>query len=49
MKDVLTTSLSTLKSIEKEWIAVVPVEATVLSSLYLLDDDKEFVDSGGKI
>jgi len=47
--DVVTTALSTLKSIEKEWIAVIPAILTVFSSLYNLRDDKDFIDRGGKI
>jgi sugar-specific transcriptional regulator TrmB len=48
-KDVLTISLSALTSAEKEWIAVVPPIATVLSSLFVIEDDKEFIDRGGRI
>ena len=47
--DVTTAALTTLKSIEKEWVAVVPAISTVLSSLYVLEDDKKFIDRGGKI
>ncbi|MGZ4852869.1 MAG: TrmB family transcriptional regulator [Halobacteriota archaeon] len=48
-KDVLTVSLSALTSAEKEWIAIVPPIATVLSSLFVIEDDKEFIDRGGRI
>jgi len=47
--DVTTAALTTLKSIEKEWVAVIPAISTVLSSLYVLEDDKKFIDRGGKI
>jgi len=47
--DVTTATLTTLKSIEKEWVAVIPAISTVLSSLYVLEDDKKFIDRGGKI
>ncbi|HYA60633.1 MAG TPA: helix-turn-helix domain-containing protein, partial [Candidatus Acidoferrum sp.] len=47
--DVLTMALSTLNSAEKEWVAVVPAIATVLSSLYVLEDDKKFINRGGTI
>lgn len=48
-KEVLTVSLSALASAEKEWVAVVPPIATVLSSLFVIEDDKEFIDRGGRI
>jgi HTH-type transcriptional regulator, sugar sensing transcriptional regulator len=48
-KEVLTVSLSTLTSAEKEWIAVVPPIATVLSSLFVIEADKEFIGRGGRI
>ncbi len=48
-KDVLTVSLSALTSAEKEWIAVIPAIATVLSSLFVIEDDKEFIGQGGRI
>jgi sugar-specific transcriptional regulator TrmB len=48
-KDALTESLSTLTSAEKEWIAVVPPIVTVLSSLFVIEDDKEFIGRGGRI
>jgi sugar-specific transcriptional regulator TrmB len=47
--DVLTVALSTLNSIEKEWVAVIPAIATVFSSLYNLEEDKKFLDRGGTI
>ena len=47
--EVATTAFSTLNSVEKEWIAVVPGIITVFSSLYALEDDKKFLDRGGKI
>jgi HTH-type transcriptional regulator, sugar sensing transcriptional regulator len=49
VKDVLTVSLSTLTSAEKEWVAVVPPIATVLSSLFAIEADKEFIGRGGRI
>ena len=47
--DTLTTTLSTLSSIEKEWVAVIPAILTIGSSLYMLEDDKKFLDRGGSI
>jgi sugar-specific transcriptional regulator TrmB len=47
--DGVTILLSTLSSTEKEWIAVVPPIGTVISSLYLLEDDKKYIDRGGTI
>ena len=47
--DVVTTALSTLSSTEKEWVAIIPVITTVLSSLYVLEDDKKFINRGGGI
>jgi sugar-specific transcriptional regulator TrmB len=49
LRDVLTTSLSKLASVEKEWVAVVPAILTVVSSLYVLEEDKKFMDRGGTI
>ena len=49
MRDVLTVTLNNLASIEKEWIAVVPPILTVFSSLYVIEEDKKFIDRGGKI
>ncbi|HXY86815.1 MAG TPA: helix-turn-helix domain-containing protein, partial [Candidatus Acidoferrales bacterium] len=49
MRDVVTTTLSNVASTEKEWIAVVPTILTVFSSLYFLEDDKKFIDRGGKL
>jgi HTH-type transcriptional regulator, sugar sensing transcriptional regulator len=49
VKDVMTVALSALTSAEKEWIAIVPPLATVLSSLFVIEDDKEFIDRGGRI
>lgn len=49
VKDVLTVSLSTLTSAEKEWVAVIPPITTVLSSLFVIEADKEFIDRGGSI
>ena len=47
--DAVTMAISTLNSIEKEWIAVIPAILTIFSSLYNLEDDKKFIDRGGKI
>jgi sugar-specific transcriptional regulator TrmB len=47
--DAVTMALSTLNSTEKEWVAVIPAILTVWSSLYNLEDDKKFIDRGGKI
>ena len=47
--DVVTIVLSTLNSVEKEWVAVIPAILTAISSLYILEDDKKFIDRGGKI
>ena len=49
VKDALSVSLSALASAEKEWIAIVPPMVTVLSSLFVIDDDKKFIDRGGRI
>ena len=49
MRDVMTMTLSNVASTEKEWVAVVPAILTVFSSLYVLEDDKKFIDRGGKI
>ena len=48
-KEVLTVSLSALASAEKEWVAVVPPIVTVFSSLFVIEDDKKFIDRGGRI
>lgn len=48
-KEVLTVSLSALASAKKEWIAVVPPIATVFSSLFVIEEDKEFIGRGGRI
>ena len=47
--DVVTIVLTTLNSVEKEWVAVIPAILTAISSLYILEDDKKFIDRGGKI
>ncbi|MGZ4847099.1 MAG: TrmB family transcriptional regulator, partial [Halobacteriota archaeon] len=49
VSEVLTVSLSTLTSAEKEWNAVVPPIATVFSSLFVIEGDREFLDRGGRI
>ncbi|MGZ4864888.1 MAG: TrmB family transcriptional regulator [Halobacteriota archaeon] len=49
VKDGLSESLSSLTSTEKEWIAVIPPLLTVLSSLFVIEDDKEFIGRGGRI
>jgi sugar-specific transcriptional regulator TrmB len=49
MNDVVTITLSNLASTEKEWVAVVPAILTVFSSLYFVEDDKKFIDRGGRI
>jgi sugar-specific transcriptional regulator TrmB len=49
MRDVMGMTLSSVASTEKEWVAVVPAILTVFSSLYVLEDDKKFIDRGGKI
>ncbi len=49
MSEVMSVTLSTLKSAEKEWIAVVPPILTVFSSLFVIESDKEFLDRGGRI
>jgi sugar-specific transcriptional regulator TrmB len=48
-KEVLAVSLSALASAEKEWIAVIPPIVTVFSSLFVIEDDKKFIDRGGRI
>jgi len=49
VKDVIAAVLSALASTEREWIAVIPPMAAVLSSLFVIEDDKKFVDRGGRI
>ena len=49
MKDVVTITLSTLASAEEDWFAVVPPVLTVFSSLFFVEDDKKFIDRGGRI
>ncbi len=49
VKGVITTSLSTLASAEKEWIAVVPPIMTVFSSLFVIEGDREFLSRGGRV
>ncbi len=49
MKEVVTVTLSALASAEKEWFAVVPPILTVFSSLFFVEDDKKFIDRGGRI
>ena len=45
----VTMAITTLNSIEREWVAVMPAILTIFSSLYILEDDKKFIDRGGKI
>jgi len=45
----VTTAITTLNSTEKEWVAVIPAILTVVSSFYVVEDDKKFVDRGGTI
>jgi len=49
VKEVLTVSLSAVASAEKEWVAVIPPIASVLSSLFVIEDDKKFIGRGGRI
>jgi sugar-specific transcriptional regulator TrmB len=49
LREIIATALPTLASIEKEWVAVAPAILTVVSSLYALEDDKKFIERGGKI
>ena len=49
LKEVLTIALSTLASVEKEWLAVVPPIATVISAMFVIEAVKEFTGRGGKI
>jgi len=49
VKEVLTVALSTLASVEKEWVAVVPPIATVISAIFVIEAVKEFIGRGGKI
>jgi sugar-specific transcriptional regulator TrmB len=49
MKEVVSVTLSSLASAEKEWFAVVPPILTVFSSLFFVEDDKKFIDRGGRI
>jgi len=47
--DAVAMAISTLNSVEREWLAVIPPILTVFSSLYNLEEDKEFLDRGGTI
>jgi sugar-specific transcriptional regulator TrmB len=49
MKDVVAITLSALASAEEDWFAVVPPILTVFSSLFFVEDDKKFIDRGGRI
>jgi len=49
MKDVVAITLSALASAEEDWLAVVPPILTVFSSLFFVEDDKKFIDRGGRI
>jgi len=49
VKEVLTVSLSAVAAAEKEWVAVIPPIATVVSSLFVIEDDKKFIGRGGRI
>lgn len=49
MKEVVTVTLAVLASAEKDWFAVVPPILTVFSSLFFVEDDKKFIDRGGRI
>ncbi len=49
MKEVVTVTLSALASAKKDWFAVVPPILTVFSSLFFVEDDKKFIDRGGRI
>jgi hypothetical protein len=49
VKEVLTVSLSAVAAAEKEWVAVIPPIATVVSSLFVIEDDKKFISRGGRI
>ncbi|MGZ8892255.1 MAG: TrmB family transcriptional regulator [Halobacteriota archaeon] len=49
MKEVVTITLSALASAEEDWFAVVPPILTAFSSLFFVEDDKKFIDRGGRI
>jgi len=49
LREIIAIALPTLASIKEEWITVGPAIITVVSSLYVLEDDKKFIDRGGKI
>lgn len=49
VKEVVTVTLSTLTSAEKDWVAIIPPIATVFSSLFFVEDDKKFIERGGRI
>ena len=49
VEDAVTTAITTLNSTEKEWVAVIPPILTVVSSFYVVEDDKKFIDRGGTI
>jgi len=49
VEDAVTMAITTLNSTEKEWVAVIPPILTVVSSFYVVEDDKKFIDRGGTI
>jgi sugar-specific transcriptional regulator TrmB len=49
MKEVVTIALSALASTEEDWFAVVPPILTVFSSLFFVEEDKKFINRGGRI
>ena len=49
VEDAVTMAITTLNSTEKEWVAVIPPILTVVSSFYVVEDDKKFIDRVGTI
>ena len=49
VKEVVSVTLSAVASAEREWVAVIPPIASVISSLFIIEDDKKFIGRGGRI
>ncbi len=49
VEDAVTMAITTLNSTEKEWVAVIPPMLTVVSSFYVVENDKKFIDRGDTI
>ena len=49
MRETVNVTLSDVALLEDEWVSVVPAILTVFSSLYLMENNKQFIDRGGTI